>query len=744
MNEPTDPQTTLHRDSALATTLRDVVEHLGANTGLAYLLDEDRRTLRTAIVAGAQPAIYIMPERVDVDAPYATAAAFRTGQMTMAGFAAPYYPDLKLASRIPFPYSVISLPLDAESSRLGVLTFAWVPPRTRFLHAHEIAWLTDRAEDLGRTLHTLLGQGVDMRPGTKPALIPLYQPKSHAAQADNSGWGLPHVPGSTEVSFMYQVHQLAAELNEAASIDEIMQVARDRVMAPFGASAFVVSTLKDGRLWITGHSGYPTVALRLLHGQAAGPHRPDADALLTHTPLFFEDHATLTQAYPHAVDDELEATAHLPLILKDRLTGVCTLGFGRPRTFSSQERAVAMMMMDLLGPAIERASLDENARSLAENLQKKLLPRDLVEVPGITTTARYLPAPSTAGLGGDWYDMIPLPAGRLALVIGDVEGHSIESCVVMGQLRSAVRAYTTEGHPPDAVMTRANRLLNALDTDLMATCCLTTVDPSTGVAETALAGHPPPLIRTPNGQIAAPDLPPGIPLGIDPETTYTADETPLSPDTLLILYTDGLTHTHTHDTILWTHTLDTTTSPPPHAPPSATPAQVAPSLDTLADHLIDQATTHGTHHDDVALLLAHYEGPHLGPNRRIKRTTFHRHDLRAVKAARQFITDNLHQWGLDDLIDNFQLITSEIVTNALIHADSDVDLRLREYPDHLRLEVRDTNPTPPIPTPITQTLEQNQQAEHGRGLNIVDTLSTQWGNTPSGRGKTIWVDIYNT
>jgi anti-sigma regulatory factor (Ser/Thr protein kinase) len=167
-------------------------------------------------------------------------------------------------------------------------------------------------------------------------------------------------------------------------------------------------------------------------------------------------------------------------------------------------------------------------------------------------------------------------------------------------------------------------------------------------------------------------------------------------------------------------------------------------LDTLADHLIDQATTHGTHHDDVALLLAHYEGPHLGPNRRIKRTTFHRHDLTAVKAARQFITDNLHQWGLDDLIDNFQLITSEIVTNALIHADSDVDLRLREYPDHLRLEVRDTNPTPPIPTPITQTLEQNQHAEHGRGLNIVDTLSTQWGNTPSGRGKTIWVDIYNT
>ncbi|MYW45097.1 ATP-binding protein, partial [Streptomyces sp. SID161] len=130
-------------------------------------------------------------------------------------------------------------------------------------------------------------------------------------------------------------------------------------------------------------------------------------------------------------------------------------------------------------------------------------------------------------------------------------------------------------------------------------------------------------------------------------------------------------------------------------------------------------------------------------HRRINHIHFHRHDLNAVSSARQFIADSLHTWGLDDLIDDTRLLTSEIVTNALIHADSDVDVRLREYPDHLRLEVHDTDPTPAIPTPITLTLDTNQHAEHGRGLLIVDALASQWGNTPSGRGKTIWVDIDN-
>ncbi|WP_225829267.1 ATP-binding SpoIIE family protein phosphatase [Streptomyces naphthomycinicus] len=728
MTDHRDVYGTLHRDTALAATLQEVIEELGANTGLAYLLSDDGRTLRSVIIGGAQPAIFTMPERLDIDDPYATAAALRTGDMAMAGFPTPACLDLRLASRIPFPYSVVSLPLGIASGPLGVLTFLWVPPRTRFLHAQDVAWLKDKTQALGRTLQAMADRAVDMRPGTKPVLLPLYRRKSRPVGSANTGWGLPDFPGSTEVSFMYQVHQLAAELNEATSVADVMAVTRARIMTPFGAGAFLVSTLRDGRLWVAGHSGYPTVALRLLHGAAAGPQRPDADALLTRTPLFFEDRHALVQSYPSAVEDGLEASVHLPIVLSNRQVGVCTLGFRRPQSFSSEERAVAMMMMDLLGPALERASLGESARSLAESLQKKLLPRDLVEVPGMVTTARYVPAPSTAGLGGDWYDMVPLPGGRIALVVGDVEGHSIDSCVVMGQLRSAVRAYASEGHSPGIVMTRANRLLCELDTDLMATCCLISFDATTGVAETALAGHPPPLVRAADGTVTTLQLPANVPLGVEAGALYTVTDIALARDALLMLYTDGLTESRQLDTALWARTL--------LAPPSV-------SLEKLADHVIEQACTQGVHRDDVALLLARYEGPQAGPNRRITRKSFHRHDLHAVKAARQFVSDSLHQWGLDEMIDSFQLVTSEMVTNALIHADSDVDLRLREYPDHLRLEVRDADPTPPVPAPITLTEESNEYAEHGRGLVIVDALCSEWGNSPSGRGKTVWVDVYN-
>ncbi|MFI9243869.1 SpoIIE family protein phosphatase [Streptomyces sp. NPDC053086] len=728
MSNDTDPYTALHRDRALADILRDVIGHLGANTGLVYLLADDNHTLRSEIIGGAQPAIYVMPEHIDIADPFATSAAYRTGNVITAGFrTTASSPGLIFASRVPFPYSVIALPIDSDNGRLGVLTFVWVPPRTHHLHTRDIAWLKNKIAALARTLDTMAGHGVDMRPGTKPALLPLYQRTPTPRPGDNTGWGLPDYPGSTEVSFMYQLHQLAAELNEATSVGDVMAVTRHRIMAPFAATAFLVHTCKDGRLWVAGHSGYPTVALRLLHGAAATFHRPDARALHTRTPLFFEDRHTLLSSYPHAVDDDLEATVYLPITLHNHPLGVCTLGFPHPRAFSPEEQAVAMLMMDLLGPALERATLTENARQLAENLQKKLLPRHLVEVPGMITTARYIPASSTEGLGGDWYDVIPLPGNRIALVVGDVEGHSIESSIVMGQLRSAVRAYTTEGHTPGTTLTRANRLLDELDTDLMATCCLVILDTTTGAAEIATAGHPPPLIRTSDGTLVTPSLPPGLPLGINPDTPYITTDLLLNPHTLVLLYTDGLTENRPLDAAPYTRLL----TPRPD------------TLDHLADHLIEYAATHHTHHDDIALLIADYEGSQPGPNRRITNIHFHRHDLNAVKTARQFITDSLHTWGLDNLIDNTRLLTSEIVTNALIHADSDVDLRLREYPDHLRLEVHDTDSTPPIPIPITLTPDANQHAEHGRGLLIVDALATQWGNTPTGRGKTIWVNIYN-
>ncbi|MCP9211602.1 ATP-binding protein [Streptomyces sp. NEAU-Y11] len=145
--------------------------------------------------------------------------------------------------------------------------------------------------------------------------------------------------------------------------------------------------------------------------------------------------------------------------------------------------------------------------------------------------------------------------------------------------------------------------------------------------------------------------------------------------------------------------------------------------------------------DDVVLLLARYEGTPLELGSRFNRLEIQRHDLQGVKATRRFIRESLAAWDRDTLADDLELMASEVVTNALIHADSHVDLRLRACPDHIRLEVRDSDATPPVPSALSASDEENAQAEHGRGLLIVESLATAWGTSPSGRGKTIWLEL---
>jgi len=147
-------------------------------------------------------------------------------------------------------------------------------------------------------------------------------------------------------------------------------------------------------------------------------------------------------------------------------------------------------------------------------------------------------------------------------------------------------------------------------------------------------------------------------------------------------------------------------------------------------------------HDDLVLLLAHYEGGVAGASRRIEQMEIPRHDLRGVADARRFVRNCLEKWDSPQLTDAMEMITSEAVTNALIHADSDVGVRLREYDDHVRLEVRDSDAHPPLPSAMSVSDEDEKaQAEHGRGLVIVDSLATAWGSSPHGRGKTVWMEL---
>ncbi|MDX2546888.1 ATP-binding SpoIIE family protein phosphatase [Streptomyces sp. WI04-05B] len=317
--------------------------------------------------------------------------------------------------------------------------------------------------------------------------------------------------------------------------------------------------------------------------------------------------------------------------------------------------------------------------------------------------------------------MVNLPDGTVGLVIGDVEGHTPRAAATMGQIRTAIRAYAAEGHRPADVLTRTNRLLTDLGIDLLATCCCVWLDLEAETAEIFSAGHPAPLLGRPSDRFAPPDLPQGAPLGVWPDTSYRSVQIPLPEGTVLVLYTNGLVHSHSMD-------LDEGVA--------ALHARLAASgdlrLEVLADHRRD---------DDTALLIAHFPGLRADRRQRVGRTFVQRHDLRAVADVRRFLRTQARKWNWEAFLSDLELAVTELVTNALVHADSEVEIRLREYADRLRVDVRDSDPRPPLPTPVLASGETDRESEHGRGLLIVDALASSWGNSPSGHGKSVWFEL---
>jgi anti-sigma regulatory factor (Ser/Thr protein kinase) len=298
----------------------------------------------------------------------------------------------------------------------------------------------------------------------------------------------------------------------------------------------------------------------------------------------------------------------------------------------------------------------------------------------------------------------------------------------MGQLRSAVRAYAAEGHDPAAVLTSASDLLTQLESDLLATCCLVYLHTTSGTARIALAGHPAPLLRYPDGRIETLDETIGVPLGLAVPHQYEQFEVHVPPGALLALYTDGLAGAHDDEDVVAKarRLVDSGT-------------QDGVDIENLADHIVARVPAAPDRRDDVALLLALYEGE--GRRRRLGRLTIHRHDLHGVRDTRRWLRAVLTDWGWADAVENAELMVSEIVTNALIHADSAVAISLREREDHIHVEVEDWDVSPPIPSGLSAEEGESETRETGRGLLIVAALG-DWGVYRRPHGKAVWINIY--
>ncbi|MBP5909819.1 SpoIIE family protein phosphatase [Streptomyces scabiei] len=402
--------------------------------------------------------------------------------------------------------------------------------------------------------------------------------------------------GRGRATTLYHLMHLAATLTEAVGVRDVVDQVADQVLPAFGASALALMTAEDGRLRIIGYRGYTAELMEHFDAAPLTSDTPAVRALTTGVPAFFASFAELKRAYPPALlPDARAAWAFLPLITSGRPVGTLVLAYDRPHPFTAEERGVLISAAGLIAQALDRARLYDAKHQLARNLQAGLLPHTLPRVAGLDVAARYLPATLGMEIGGDFYDLIRLDSTTAAAAIGDVQGHNVNAAALMGQVRTAVHA--TAGAAPDEVLTRTNRLLTDLDPDLFTSCLYAHLDLSARTACLATAGHPPPLLRHPDGRTEALRLPPGLLLGIDPGAGYASTEIALPAGSVLALYTDGLVEAPGVD-------IDDAVDGLARALARADPAGPR-AMDAVADTLVQHARRSAPRSDDMALLLIH-------------------------------------------------------------------------------------------------------------------------------------------
>ncbi|WP_225847454.1 SpoIIE family protein phosphatase [Streptomyces sp. HPF1205] len=409
-------------------------------------------------------------------------------------------------------------------------------------------------------------------------------------------------PAPLRLETLHHLLYLAGSLSEAVGVRDVIDLVTDRLLPAFGAQALALYVPEAGRVRVLSNRGFRQELVDRINGSPLDWPAPGVLGLTTGEPSFFSSREELARSYPAraAVRDGMAAWAFLPLIVAGRPVGTCVLGYDGPRPFSGEERVVLTSFSGLVAQVLDRARLYDARHQLAHALQEGLLPHRLPAVPGLRAAARYLPAGHGMDIGGDFYDLIRIGSTDVAAVIGDVQGHNVTAAAHMGRVRTTVQAYAAAGAPPGEVLTRTNRLVTGLDTDLLTSCLYVHLDLAGQRAHLASAGHLPPLLCRPGRSAEVMDITPGLLLGVDPAATYPTTTIALPPGAVLTLYTDGLIETPGAD-------IDAATT----ALAAVLARHVggrAPDLDRLADELISHARSSGTRTDDTALLLVRADG----------------------------------------------------------------------------------------------------------------------------------------
>ncbi|MEX1655246.1 SpoIIE family protein phosphatase [Streptomyces pseudovenezuelae] len=429
--------------------------------------------------------------------------------------------------------------------------------------------------------------------------------------------------------------------------------------------------------------------------------------------------------------DGLTGRITVPLRARGALLGVVAFSrTERPEAFTADDLILAEELTAKAAVAIDNARRYSRERTTALTLQRSLLPQSLPNQEAVEVATRYLPAGTGAEVGGDWFDVIPLSGARVALIVGDVVGHGLHASASMGRLRTAVRTLADVDLPPDELLTHLDDLVLHLASDLQptdashpttvqtigetgATCLYAVYDPVSRRLTLASAGHPLPLVLSPDGSRTPLPAQPGPPLGIG-GLPFEATEIELPEGSLLALFTDGLIESRERDLDEGIAELLRVLDP------------AAASLEVLCDTVTD-ATLPERRTDDAALLLARTRA--LDPQHVADWDV--EPDFAQVPRVRKAAVDQVEAWGLAEAAFVTELVVSELVTNAIRYGDPPIRLRLVRD-TALICEVSDASNTAP------HLRRARAFDEGGRGLLLVAQLTQGWGTRHTTHGKTIW------
>jgi serine phosphatase RsbU (regulator of sigma subunit)/anti-sigma regulatory factor (Ser/Thr protein kinase) len=549
----------LAMDELLAELLERITEILQTDTAAILLLDEAGEAVRATAAKGIEEEVE-QGVRIPVGKGFAgrIAAEHRPIFIADVDRADIYNPILREKGI----RSLLGVPLLVESRVLGVLHVGTLSPRE----------FTDADAELLQVAADRAALAIDH--------AALFERERRAREEADRAVGV-----------LRAVQRITDAALAGLSLEDLLRVLLDRVAEILRTDTVAILLLdNEGRVLraraAKGIEEEVEQGVRIpvgkgFAGRIAAEHRP----------IFIPDVDRADIYNPILREKGIRSLLGVPLLVEGRVIGVLHVGTLTAREFTDGDAELLQVAADRAALAIDHAQGFEERR-LAAALQAALLPQEMIGTPGVEVAARYLPAAQGGSLGGDWYDVFPLGGGRLGLAVGDVVGRGLAAAALMAQLRTALRAYAFEGHPPEQVVERVNDLLCFIGPSTMVTAAYLVLDPERETLQVVNAGHPPALLVEPDDTARYLDLPHGVPLGVSRGSLYQVTEHRLPTGATVVLYTDGVVEVRGESIDVGLERL------------RGLAAAGHDSIEALCESVVGELVSGGRAADDVALLAA--------------------------------------------------------------------------------------------------------------------------------------------